>query len=200
LPDSDGVVRCSLTSSLTGWDTARSNFVTAIGSSYHDKRQYALKLRTLADVDVGRQRLRDCRYDLDLAFEELAAKLGFELSARPEHFEFILAYESRGLLVQSPEPIDWTRITAGEIKRVDVAGNGTRTETPLAAKLVYSSDLTRAIMLLTSDGVTIDQFDPAVTYLWTIKQNFVLPSYLSWLNGWVTHRKETHVVTLEMPA
>jgi hypothetical protein len=199
LPDADGVTRCALTASITSWETGKIALLTALGDVYDDKRQYALKLRTLADVDATRQRLRDARYDLDVAFEDLAGKLGFDLATQPTRLEFILANESRGLLLQSPEPIDWTRITAGQIRRVDVADDGTRTTAPLAAKILYSSDFTRAILLLTQDGTTIDQFDPATTYLWTIKQNFVLPPNLVWLTGWVTHRKETHVITLEIP-
>jgi hypothetical protein len=194
-----GVVGCDLTGAITTWDAARENLITALGDVYYDKREYVLKLRTLADLDATLHRLRDCRYDLDVAFEDLASKLGFELAAQPTRFEFILAYESRGILIQCPEPIDWTRIVAGEIKRIDVDDDGSTTESPAAAMLVYSSDFTRAILLLTSDGTTVDQFDVATTYLWTIKQNFVLPPHLGWLSGWVTHRKETHVVTLETP-
>ena len=126
--------------------------------------------------------------------------LSLELSPRPERFEFILSKNDMGLLIQSPEPIDWLRIDCRPLRDVGAfAGGENGSEALIATRFTYSSDLTRAILLLQPDGGMIQPFQAGATYVWTIKEYAGLPPHLGWLDGWVWHRKKDHELALEIP-
>jgi hypothetical protein len=101
-------------------------------------------------------------------------------------------------MIQTPEPIDWTRLGAGPIRSPDSSA------TPFAAKLVQNSDFTLALLLRLS-GQEIDSttryfpYDPGKTYLWDILEYQSLPPHLSWLQGWVDHRAATYTLAFEIP-
>jgi hypothetical protein len=128
---------------------------------------------------------------------------------RTDHIQVTLSGDARGLLIVSPEPIDWTRLSAGAIRVSSAVTGPTASSTnesvtaSQTSKLVHNSDFTQAI-LLRADGppkgmFTFLTFNSGVTYLWDIREYVALPPHLSWLDGWVTHRATTHTLAFEIP-
>lgn len=193
--DDDNVI----ISSVTAWESENFRLLTELGNLANDEQQYTAKLRTLEDLDATKKRLREARFGLDEQFENVASNLGFDLAARPVQFEFILAKNGKGLLIQSAEPLDWTRLSAGSITKGVDSFEGNEQNGSIRTQLLYSSDLTRAILLLRPDDFSIQVFEDGHTYLWTLGQYINLPAHLDWLEGWVDHRKEMHTLTLEIP-
>ncbi|MBK6795243.1 MAG: hypothetical protein IPG76_00155 [Acidobacteria bacterium] len=138
----------------------------------------------MEELEDNQRVLRERRFDLDEQFANLATGCGFELSPRPERFEFIVSPDGKAILIECPEPIDWTRIGATALT--------TEAGPSMTTKLLYSSDFTRAILYLPSAVAGIYRL--VVTYLPS------LPAHLNWLTGWLDHRREEYTLTLEIPS
>lgn len=182
----------ALQDAVSAWETTHAALLTALSEFALDEQQYAAKNRTLEDLEKTRKRIREARYDLDVRFRDVALALGFELAARPERFEFVRASDGRGLLIECPEPIDWTRLLPGRIR--------TAAGLERATRFLYSSDLTRAIILIEESDGSIGSFLPSTHYVWSIEEFGQLPPQLEWLQGWVAHRHAVHHLILDMPA
>jgi len=175
-------------SRVSNWVTANTGLLDALGQVALFERRYATKLCSLEELDAVRTTLRERRFELDDKFSSVATGLGFEISAKPERFEFFVSPDGKGVLVECPEPIDWTRI--GAVALINGAGNS------LDTKLLYSSDFTRAILYLPTAGQNLQ---PGVVQ-WTVAYLPFLPDHLSWLTGWLDHRREEYTLTLDIPA
>jgi hypothetical protein len=173
------------------WIANNGTLLTSLGDLALAEQEYAAKNRTLEDLDRARKLVREVRYDMDEHFTHVARLLGFELAPRPERFEFLQAANRKGILIQCPEPIDWTRIKPDPLEFQGESKS-------LPTQLLYSSDLTRGILLIRPTETSIGFFD-AGRYVWTIQEFIDLPQHLSWLQGWVTHRRTTYKLTLDMP-
>lgn len=190
----------ALNGAIDNWVEVNEDLYEALADLDFFERQHAIKLATLAEVDECRKNLREARFDLDERFGELVDLLAFELNPRPQLFEFILAKNGKGLLIQSSEPIDWMRIGCGPVTKGKESSNGAVTSgQPITTRFIYSSDLTRAILLLQPDERVIQIFEPGGTYVWTIKEYVTLPPQLKYLEGWVSHRRKEYDLTLEIP-
>jgi hypothetical protein len=174
-----------------GWTGAAASVLKALSDLATVERNYQQGLAILSDLDDAKKTLRDARFNLDEHFDDLAGQLGFSPSPRPQRIDFVVSKTGRALFIELPEPIDWTRLLAGPIQ--ETSG------TPIPTRLLYSSDFTKAILLL-SPATDATYFHPTTSYLWSIEQYGTLPDHLSWLRGWVENRRETHVLTIDIPA
>lgn len=147
--------------------------------------------RTEADVQNTKKALKNVRYKLDQYFRTIAEALGFDVVTPPQRFEIILSNERYALFIQSPEPIDWTRISATQIRR-NTPDEGFDTE------IIYSSDMTRSIVLI-KDGGNYTTFS-GERYTWNLELDTYIPNYLDWLKPWLEANKETYEITFEMRA
>ena len=183
---------------LLKWERLSCSHLLALGEMEALQRSKPLGNASLEDMSQAKKSLREARFDLDAAFEVSARLFGFDLAPRINQFEITVAQNGLGLLIETPEPLDWTRISSGIFKVLaeTLVGNPVK---PQPAQFLYNSDFTRGILLLRKSKVTLEPFGGGETYEWVIKQNFHLPRYLEWLSGWVTHRREEHRLTLEIP-
>lgn len=112
----------------------------------------------------------------------------------PWDFRFLISPGYHAVMLECPEPIDWTRLGCGPLTFVE---DGRRTGLPTT--WIYCSDLTRMI-LLSPTYLGLTTFQVGKEYLWTVSQYMNgLPSHSSSLQNWLTHRQEEHVLTLRIP-
>lgn len=175
------------------WVSADSAMRTGFGELRQMESRYTIGNATLEDVEGIRRVLRNARYELDEAFSALATILGFELSARPGGFQFVVSNDGRGVLFELPEPLDWTRHGTGPIAEAIAGGASTQ------PAIYYSSDFTRGILLLGTVGGMPDRFVAGSAYTWSIRQYTAIPDHLSWLRGWLEPRAREFTVTFEIP-
>ncbi len=178
------------------WTTANTAYLAALAELARREREAAMRRASLENVEEAQKLLREARFNLDTAFEAIAQHLGFSLAPQPDQFEFFVAANGLGLLLQSPEPIEWTTIGAGPIES---DGSSTTSESESTTRFVYSSDLTRAILCIESAQQTLGTFEPGGRYVWTLTEFRNIPQHLSWLRGWVEHLQRDHLITLEIP-
>jgi hypothetical protein len=181
------------TGNESDWTDADAALRIAITDLYNTEAKYARGEAIVDDLDAKRVELRDDRFALDEKFTQLATNAGFELSPRPDRFQFSVSSDGKALLLELPEPIDWARYGAGLV--ADAANPATTSQ----AKLFYSSDCTRMIVLLDPSGSPA-RFESGHRYLWTIQQWPVIQPHLVWLTGWVDNRRRDFSLTLDIPA
>jgi hypothetical protein len=174
------------------WVDANGKLLHALGDIAAMESRYAVGNATPDEMEVVRRALVTCRFELDSAFDAIAATAGLELSALPERFEMTVAQNGAGLLMEMPEPLDWTTVAPRPMRKGGI-------DDPIPTRLAYTSDFTRVIVLL--EGATLDTvlFDAGATYTWTIERFSQLPLHLAWLEGWVGSRSDPVTLTLEIP-
>ena len=126
---------------------------------------------------------------------------------RPERFEFVLAQNRRGLLIECPEPIDWTRLMAGPLRQDSASTTCAELQcNERDTQILYNSDFTRALLILRSDSSitnissSIAAFAPRATYLWTLTQYVKLPAHREWLGSVFEGREDEYTLTIEIPS
>ena len=179
-------------------DHSGSGLVDLMGQLLADEDDLILKMLTEADVQDTteanvqntKNALKEVRFELDQHFQTIAEALGFDLITPPQKFEFTLSKDRYALFVQCSEPIDWTRISADPIIQVRPE------EKVFNTKIIHSSDMTRAIILIKED----DEYTifSGEQYTWKVKLNSYIPNYLNWLKPWFEERDESYEFTLEI--
>lgn len=181
------------------WEQKKGPYLLTLGEIAADEQQHAANLRTSKDLDDTSGLLREERYNLDVSFNAVAEALGLELPIRPKRLAFIRADAGKALFIQSPEPIDWTRLAAGSAQLVEDIVDATPQQQSIDTQLIYNSEMTCAILILPSDA-SINAFGLGQTYVWTIMQyHGQLPTHLNWLQPLLTHQKKEYQLTLAMP-
>jgi hypothetical protein len=191
------------------WGDVNARHLTALWEVATAEAMRANNGASLQDVEEARKRLVEARLNLDDAFSAVAAAAGAQLPVRPDRMSVTVTPDGRGLLIVSPEPVDWTRLSPGAIRAASAtAGPYTvdMSEEPAVIRstvIVYNSDFTQAFLLRTDDltdpAALFYPFVSGLTYIWDLREYISLPPHLSWLQGWVTHRAKTYTLAFQIP-
>lgn len=183
------------------WVAWNGRLLEKLGEADLVERELLLGSSSREDLNAAAEAVRVARFGLDEAFACVVARAGLEPALQPNDLSVQRASSGKTLLIQSGEPIDWTRILAGKIAvatgGLDPAGCPVLELT--ATQMLYSSDLTKCLLLVGPTGSTPATFEALKTYVWRIDQFTQLPPHLSWLRGWIDHRRDSYSLTLEMP-
>jgi hypothetical protein len=172
-----------LLAELGNWLAASSAARDAGGGRMTAQRERRRNNRSLSDEAAADQDLQTKRYVVDEAFGTLRRLLGLEIASPPRGMEVWRSSAGSAILLRSPEPVAWSRVSAG---RPVPLVNGVAGE-PLNAQLVASSDFTESMLILRGTAehpYPVVPFQAGTTYLWPIRQYDQLPSELEWLRGW----------------
>jgi hypothetical protein len=183
------------------WVVWNGRLLEKLGEADLVERELLLGSSSREDLNTAAEAVRVARFGLDEAFACVVARAGLEPALQPNDLSVQRASSGRALLIQSCEPIDWTRILAGKIAKATggLDSAGCPILEPTATQMLYSSDLTKCLLLVGPTGSTPATFEALKTYVWRIDQFTQLPPHLSWLRGWIDHRRESYSLTFEMP-
>jgi hypothetical protein len=176
------------------WGGRETDLKIILGNVWAMEARYRIGESTVQDLDKERRNLRVARYALDEAFLAAANGFGLDLSPSPGQFRFVVSQDGRGLLLEFPEPIDWTRYSVGPVQE---ASNESNASTQPA--VLYTSDFTRILVVLGTGGGAPEEFKPSQQYRVTIRQFPTVPEHLGWLQGWIEQRRRDFNLVLEIP-
>lgn len=176
------------TSALNAWNTKKTSIATKRLDLFNAEWNIALTkggvqfdiLVTEASVRAIRNDIKKQQFELDQLFLGIAESLGFDIASIPDDMEFFVSKHNKAILIHSPEPIDWNRISYENISRV---GGGRSIE----PRIVYSSDMTKSIII----PVGLSSFQTGI-YRWNLQFNGVIPDYLNWVRHWLNSDKTSY--------
>ncbi len=191
------------------WYNAKSELLNSMRNKMQDEDNQILnRLQSIevegagsTDIENTNILLKNARFEVDKHFDLIAGKLGFDLSLDVKNIEITVSKDGYAMFIQSPEPIDWTRISASPISDVS---SGTSFNTTI----LYSSDMTKTILFIeenSSDGYKtfISPEDTEnITYNWSLfldrEASFNPYHHLNWLKPWLSARNESYNFTFEI--